>query len=46
MKEAGLRIKYDTNEENFNREEKIIVSQNPSAGITINKEATVTVTIE
>ena len=45
LKEIGLKIKYDINEETLNREE-IVVSQNPSAGITINKEAIVTVAIE
>ena len=46
FKDAGLKIKYDTNAENLNKEEKIVVSQNPSAGININKDSTITVTIE
>ena len=46
LKESGLKIKYDTDEENINKKEKIISSQIPGAGITINKESTVTVTIE
>ena len=29
LKDVGLKIKYATNEENLNREEKIIISQNP-----------------
>ena len=46
LKETGLKIKYDTEEEKINKEEKIISSQTPSSGITINKDSTVTVTIE
>lgn len=46
LKENGLKIKYDTEEEKINKEEKIISSQIPSGGITINKDSTVTVTIE
>ena len=36
----------NTLEEVLNKEEKIIISQNPSAGIIINKESIVKVTIE
>jgi stage V sporulation protein D (sporulation-specific penicillin-binding protein) len=46
LKEIGLNVKYNTKEENINKKEKIIISQNPSAGITINKGSTVTITIE
>lgn len=46
LKEVGLKIKYDTSEEEINKEEKIISSQMPSSGISINKDSTVTVTIE
>ena len=45
LKNVGLKIKYNTNED-LNKKEKIIYSQNPSSGITINKESTVTVTLE
>ena len=45
LKEIGLKIKYDTKED-INKNEKIISSQNPSSGISINKDSTITVTIE
>ena len=44
LKENGLKIKYDIEEENINKEEKIISSQVPSSGITINANSTITVT--
>ena len=46
LKENGLKIKYDTNEESINKEEKIVSSQIPSSGITINSDSTVTVTLK
>ena len=46
LKEVGFKIKYDTKEDKINKEEKIISSQIPSSGININKDSTVTVTIE
>lgn len=46
LKESGLKIKYDTQDEDINKEEKIISSQIPSSGININKDSIVTVTIE
>ena len=46
LKESGLKIKYDTKDENINKEERIISSQIPSSGININKDSIVTVTIE
>ena len=46
LKECGLEIKYDTNEKEINKEEKIISSQVPSSGISINENSTVTVTLE
>lgn len=46
LKECGLKIKYDTNEEEINKNEKIISSQVPSSGISINENSTVTVTLE
>ena len=46
LKESGLKIKYNTNEEKINKQEKIVYSQIPSAGITINMESTITVIIE
>ena len=45
LKECGLKIKYDTSEEKVNKEEKIISSQVPSSGISINENSTVTVTL-
>lgn len=42
----GLRIKYDINEENLDKEKVIISSQIPSSGTTINKDSTITVTLE
>lgn len=46
LKENGLKIKIDTSEENINKEEKIVSSQIPSSGITINSDSTVTVTLK
>ena len=46
LKESGLKIKYDINEEKINKEEKIISSQIPSGGITINSDSIVSVTLE
>ena len=46
LKESGLKIKYNTKEEDINKEERIISSQIPSSGININKDSIVTVTIE
>lgn len=46
LKETGLKIKYETDEEKVDKEEKIISSQVPSSGITINKDSIVKVTIE
>lgn len=42
LKEVGLKIKYEP-QENLDKDVKTIISQVPSAGITINKENTVTV---
>ena len=46
LKELGLNIKYDTNEEKLDKKKVIISSQIPSSGITINKDSTITVTLE
>ena len=46
LKESGLKIKYNTKDEEINKEERIISSQIPSSGININKDSIVTVTIE
>jgi len=46
LKQTTLKVKYNTNEENINKEEKIVSSQIPSAGITINMGSTITVTLE
>ena len=46
LKELGLKIKYSTSEENINKEEKIITSQIPSGGISVNSGSTVLVTLE
>ena len=46
LKECGLNIKYESNEEKINKKEKIVVSQIPSGGITLNSGTTVLVTLE
>ena len=46
LKEAGLNIKYDTNEEKLDKGKVVVASQIPSSGITINKDSTITVTLE
>lgn len=46
LKECGLKIKYNISGENINKDEKIISSQVPSCGISINEESVVTVTLE
>lgn len=46
LKENELKIKYKTDEEKINKEEKIISSQIPSSGISINVDSTITVTFE
>jgi len=46
LKERGLEIKYHVNEEKINKKEKIISSQVPSSGITINAGSSVTVTLD
>ena len=46
LKENGLEIKYEINEEKIDKKEKIISSQIPSSGISINSGSTVTVTLE
>ena len=46
LKENGLKIKYNTNEEEINKDEKIVSSQIPSAGITVNSDSTIVVTLE
>lgn len=46
LKENGLEIKYENDEEKINKKEKIVSSQIPSSGITINSGSTVTVTLE
>lgn len=46
LKEYNLKIKYDTNETNIDKEQKIISSQVPSSGISINSDSIITVTLE
>lgn len=46
IKESGLKIKYENGEEKINKKEKIINSQLPSSGITLNAGSTVIVTLE
>ena len=46
LKELGLKIKYNTNEENLDKKKVIISTQIPSSGISINKDSTITVTLE
>ena len=46
LKECGLKIKYEINEDKTNKEEKIISSQIPSSGISINAGSTVSVTLQ
>ena len=46
LKESGLEIKYETGEEKIDKKEKIISSQIPSSGISINAGSTVFVTFE
>ena len=46
LKGNGLKIRYDITEEKINKDEKIISSQNPSSGISINVDSTVAVTLE
>ena len=46
LKEVGLNIKYETDEEKVNKKEKIVISQVPSGGININSGSTVLVNLE
>ena len=46
LKERGLGIKYKTTEEKIDKKEKIISSQVPSSGISINSGSTVSVTLD
>jgi len=46
LKESGLKIKYESGEEKINKKEKVINSQVPSGGISINSGSTVLVNIE
>ena len=46
LKDAGLGIKYSTNEEKINKKEKIVTSQVPSGGISINSESIVEVSLD
>lgn len=46
LKESGLNIKYESSEEKINKKEKVISSQVPSSGISINSGSTVLVTLE
>ena len=46
LKEVGLNIKYETGEEKINKKEKIIRTQVPSGGISINFGSTVLVDLE
>ena len=46
LKEVGLNIKYEVREEKINKKEKIVKSQVPSGGISINSGSTVLVTLE
>ena len=46
LKEAGLKIKYNEDAKELNKKETVIASQIPSAGINVNAESTVFVTLE
>ena len=46
LKESNLNIKYEKTEEKINKKEKVISSQVPSQGISINSGSTVLVTLE
>lgn len=46
LKESGLEIKYETGEEKIDKKEKIISSQIPSSGISINSGSRVEVTLD
>ena len=46
IKEAGLKIKYNEDAKELNKKETVIASQIPSAGINVNAESTVFVTLE
>ena len=46
LKENGLKIRYDTQEEKVNKEEKVVSSQIPSSGVSIHADSTITVTLE
>jgi len=46
LKEVGLNIKYESGEEKINKKEKIVKSQVPSGGISINSGSIVLVTLE
>lgn len=46
LKESGLNIKYETGEEKINKKEKVITSQVPSGGISINSGSIVLVNLE
>lgn len=45
LKESDLKIKYNTDEENIDKEKKIVSSQIPSSGITINSGSHVSVSL-
>ena len=46
LKENGLNMKYETDEEKVDKKEKIVSSQVPSGGININSGSTILVTLE
>ena len=46
LKESGFKIKYKNKDEKINKKEKIVKSQVPSGGISINLGSTVLVTFE
>ena len=46
LKENDLKIQYDKQEEKINKETKIIHSQVPNAGITVNAGSTIRVLLQ
>ena len=46
LKECGLNIKYEINEDKINKDEKIISSQIPSGGISVNSGSIVEVSLD
>ena len=46
LKESGLKMKYDGQSENINKEETIISSQIPSSGVSVNADSTILVTLD